>query len=84
MLYTDTIGMPKSYRMMDGCGVHAFRLVNKDGQIVFAKFHWVSQQGVHGMTAEETKAADINYATRDLYRRSRPATSRNGISICRS
>lgn len=67
MLYTDTIGMPKSYRMMDGYGVHAFRLVNKDGQTVFAKFHWVSQQGMHGMTAEEAKAADIAYATRDLY-----------------
>ncbi|PJG47151.1 hypothetical protein CAF53_02025 [Sphingobium sp. LB126] len=37
MLYTDTIGMPKSYRTMDGFGVHAFRLVNKDGKTVFAK-----------------------------------------------
>jgi len=67
MLYTDSIGMPKSYRTMDGWGVHAFRLVNKDGQTVFAKFHWQSQQGVHGMTLEELRAADTNYATRDLY-----------------
>ncbi len=67
MLYTDTIGMPKSYRTMDGWGVHAFRLVNKDGKTVFAKFHWKSQQGVHGMTLEEMKAADTSYATRDLY-----------------
>jgi catalase len=66
-LYTDNIGMPKNYRMMDGWGVHAFRLVNKDGQIVFAKFHWVSQQGVHGMTAEQAKVADTAYATSDLY-----------------
>jgi catalase len=67
MLYTDTIGMPKSYRTMDGYGVHAFRLVNKDGKVVFAKFHWKSEQGLHGMTLEEQHAADTNYATRDLY-----------------
>jgi catalase len=67
MLYTDTIGMPASYRTMDGHGVHAFRLVNSEGKTVFAKFHWKSQQGMHGMTLEETKAADTNYATRDLY-----------------
>jgi len=67
MLYTDTYGMPKSYRTMDGFGVHAFRLVNRDGKVVFAKFNWRSQQGVHGMTAEEVRSADTNYATRDLY-----------------
>jgi catalase len=67
MLYTDTIGMPKSYRTMDGYGVHAFRLVNRDGKVVFAKFHWKSEQGLHGMTLEEQHAADTNYATRDLY-----------------
>ena len=67
MLYTDTIGMPASYRTMDGNGVHAFRLVNSEGKVVFAKFHWKSQQGMHGMTLEETKAADTSYATRDLY-----------------
>jgi catalase len=67
MLYTDTYGMPKSYRMMDGHGVHAFRLVNKDGRVVFAKFHWKAQAGLHGITAAEAKRADTNYATRDLY-----------------
>jgi catalase len=67
MLYTDTIGMPKSYRTMDGYGVHAFRLVNKNGQVVFAKFHWKSEQGLQGMTLEEQHAADTNYATKDLY-----------------
>ena len=47
--------------------VHAFRLVNNKGETVFAKFHWKSQQGLKGMTLEETKAADTNYATKDLY-----------------
>src|ERR1700682_6054952 len=66
-LYTDTIGMPASYRTMDGYGVHAFRLVNSKGDVVFAKFHWKSQQGLKGMTLEEQRAADTNYATKDLY-----------------
>jgi catalase len=66
-LYTDIIGMPASYRMMDGYGVHAFRLVNSQGDVVFGKFHWKSQQGLKGLTLEEQKAADTNYATKDLY-----------------
>jgi catalase len=66
-LYTDTVGMPASYRTMDGYGVHAFRLVNNKGEEIFAKFHWKSQQGLKGMTLEEMRAADTNYATKDLY-----------------
>src|SRR6202140_1444727 len=66
-LYTDIVGMPASYRTMDGYGVHAFRLVNSKGEVVFAKFHWKSQQGLKGMTLEEQRAADTNYATKDLY-----------------
>jgi catalase len=65
-LYSD-IGMPASYRDMDGYGVHAFRLVNAQGQQVFAKFHWKSEQGLHGMNLQQQHAADTNYATRDLY-----------------
>jgi catalase len=66
-LYTDIVGMPASYRMMDGYGVHAFRLVNGKGEVVFAKFHWKSQQGTRGMTLEQANTADTNYATKDLY-----------------
>src|ERR1700736_4852579 len=66
-LYTDTIGMPASYRTMDGYGVHAFRLINNKGETVFAKFHFKSQQGLKGMTLEQMHAADTNYATKDLY-----------------
>jgi catalase len=66
-LYTDVVGMPASYRTMDGYGVHAFRLVNSKGEVIFAKFHFQSQQGLKGMTLEQTRAADTNYATRDLY-----------------
>src|SRR3981189_3155483 len=64
-LYTDTIGMPASYRTMDGYGVNTFRLVNNKGEEIFAKFRWKSQQGIKGMTLEEQRAADTNYATKD-------------------
>ena len=60
-------GMPASYREMDGFGVHAFRLVNAQGQQIFAKFHWKTVQGMHGLTLEQQQTADPNYATRDLY-----------------
>jgi catalase len=66
LLYSDQ-GMPASYREMDGFGVHAFRLVNAQGQTSFAKFHWKSEQGLKGMTLAQQHAADPNYATRDLY-----------------
>ncbi len=66
LLYSDQ-GMPASYRTMDGFGVHAFRLVNAQGQQIFAKFHWKSVQGLQGMTLEQQHAADPNYATKDLY-----------------
>src|ERR1700736_3042146 len=66
-LYTDTHGMPASYRMMDGYGVNTFRLVNGKGEEIFAKFHWKSQLGTHGLTLEESRTADTNYATKDLY-----------------
>jgi catalase len=65
-LYADR-GMPASYREMDGFGVHAFRLVNAEGQQIFAKFHWKSQQGLQGMNLHQQQAADTNYATLDLY-----------------
>jgi catalase len=65
-LYSDQ-GMPASYREMDGWGVHAFRLVNAQGQQIFAKFHWKSEQGLKGMTLEQQHTADPNYATKDLY-----------------
>src|SRR6202051_4562774 len=61
------IGMPASYREMDGFGVHAFRLVNAHSPQVFAQFHWKSVQGMHGLTLEQQQTADTNYATRDLY-----------------
>jgi catalase len=68
-LYTDE-GMPDSYRHMDGFGVHAFKLVNAQGQVHYVKFHFKSQQGVHGIRPQNIAGsigADWNLMTNDLY-----------------
>ena len=61
------LGTPASYRNMDGNGVHAFKLVNAQGQTVFAKFRWISQQGVKNLNGQQAGAAHFNYLTDDLY-----------------
>lgn len=63
-------GMPDNYRDMDGFGVHAFKLVNAQGQVHYVKFHWKSQQGLHSLRPQEVSAslaADWNHYTNDLY-----------------
>lgn len=68
-LYTDE-GMPDSYRRMDGFAVHAFKFVNAQGDVHYVKFHWKSQQGVHGLRPQEIPASigrDWNLMTNDLY-----------------
>uniref|UniRef100_UPI00036013C9 catalase n=1 Tax=Herbaspirillum lusitanum TaxID=213312 RepID=UPI00036013C9 len=41
--------IPRSYRMMQGFGVHTFRLVNAAGESVFCKFHWTPVAGTHAL-----------------------------------
>ncbi len=67
-LYSD-FGTPKSYRQMDGNGVHAYKLVDADGKYVYVKFHWDSRQGEENLSAaqaEAVQAKDFNHASRDL------------------
>ncbi|VEB00017.1 hydroperoxidase II [Klebsiella pneumoniae] len=41
-------GIPRSYRTMEGFGIHTFRLINAEGKATFVRFHWkpVAGQGV--------------------------------------
>ena len=45
--------IPRSFRMMDGFGVHTFRLVNEQGKSTFVKFHWKPLLGVHSLVWDE-------------------------------
>ncbi|MEV0133011.1 catalase [Dactylosporangium sp. NPDC050688] len=63
-------GIPRSFRMMEGFGVHTFRLVNEAGETVLAKFHWKPKLGVHSLDWEEAQllsGIDPDYHRRDLY-----------------
>ncbi|BCJ47004.1 catalase [Actinoplanes ianthinogenes] len=63
-------GIPRSYRMMEGFGVHTFRLVNDADETVLVKFHWKPKLGVHSQVWEETQltgGVDPDFHRRDLY-----------------
>lgn len=62
--------IPRSYRMMEGFGVHTFRFVNKKGEGTFVKFHWKPKLGIHGLPWEESQmlgGLDPDYHRRDLW-----------------
>ena len=59
--------IPRSYRMMQGFGVHTFRLVNAAGDSRFVKFHWTPVAGTHSVVWDE--AVKINGADSDFHRR---------------
>lgn len=47
--------LPRSFRMMQGFGVHTFRFVNDDGESVFVKFHWEPKLGTNQLVWDETQ-----------------------------
>lgn len=62
-------GIPRSYRTMQGFGVHTFRLVNAEGATSLVKFHWKPVAGTHSQVWEEaqiTAGADPDFHRRDL------------------
>ncbi|EUA06859.1 catalase family protein [Mycobacterium xenopi 4042] len=62
--------LPRSYRMMQGFGVHTFRLVNARGEGTFVKFHWKPRLGVHSLIWDECQkiaGKDPDYNRRDLW-----------------
>jgi catalase len=63
-------GIPRSYRTMEGFGVHTFRLVNARGKTSLVKFHWKPVAGVHSLVWEEAQIAagvDPDFHRRDMY-----------------
>lgn len=63
-------GIPRSLRMMQGFGVHTFRLVNAAGESHFVKFHWKPKLGTHSLVWDEAvkiAGADSDFHRRDLW-----------------
>jgi catalase len=62
--------IPRSYRMMQGFGVHTFRFVNARGESTFVKFHWSPVAGTHSLDWDEAvkiSGADSDFHRRDLW-----------------
>lgn len=63
-------GIPRSFRMMEGFGIHTFRLIDKQGKSNFVKFHWKPKLGVKSVTWDEAvkiHGADADFHRRDLW-----------------
>ena len=62
--------LPRSLRMMEGFGIHSFRLVNETGESTFVKFHWRPKLGLQSTVWDETvkiSGADPDYHRRDMF-----------------
>ncbi|SFE98124.1 catalase [Nitrosomonas sp. Nm166] len=68
-VYSDR-AIPRSFRMMQGFGVHTFRLISAEGQSHFVKFHWQPLAGTHSLAWDEAvkiAGADPDFHRRDLW-----------------
>ncbi|QCR21514.1 catalase [Pontibacter sp. SGAir0037] len=62
--------IPRSFRMMEGFGVHTFRLINEAGKSRFVKFHWRPKLGAHSLVWDEAQklaGKDPDWLRRDLW-----------------
>ncbi|MET3119942.1 catalase [Undibacterium sp. GrIS 1.8] len=62
--------LPRSLSMMEGFGVHSFRLIDQDGNSTFVKFHWRPKLGLQSTIWDETvkiAGADPDFHRRDLF-----------------
>ncbi|WP_291120487.1 catalase [Empedobacter sp. UBA7248] len=62
--------IPRSLRMMEGFGVHTFKLVNQEGKATFVKFHWKPKLGVHSVAwneAQKISGFNSDFHRQDLW-----------------
>ncbi len=62
--------LPRSFRMMEGFGIHTFRFINADGKASFVKFHWKPLLGAHSLAWDEAQklaGKDPDWLRRDLW-----------------
>jgi len=63
-------GTPDGYRHMHGFGSHTYSLINAAGERVYVKWHFLTQQGIKNLSADEATriaGSDPDYAQRDLF-----------------
>jgi len=62
--------LPRSLRMIEGFGIHSFRLLNAEGQSTFVKFHWRPKLGLQSTIWDEAvklAGADPDFHRRDMF-----------------
>ena len=62
--------LPRSLRMIEGFGIHSFRLINAAGESTFVKFHWRPKLGLQSTIWDETvkiSGADPDFHRRDMF-----------------
>lgn len=62
--------IPRSFRTMEGFGVHTFRMLDKNEKSTFVKFHWKPKQGLQSVVwneAVKVNGADPEFHRRDLW-----------------
>ena len=77
--------LPPSYRMMQGFGVHTFRLVNAEGRGTFVKWHWRPALGTPSLVWDETQkiaGKDPDFNRRDLWEAIESGNSPSTSSAC--
>ncbi|KAK6592785.1 catalase [Botrytis cinerea] len=63
-------GIPRSFRHMDGFGIHTFRLVTDSGTSKLVKWHWKSKQGKASLVWEEAQVLagkNADFHRKDLW-----------------
>jgi len=63
-------GTVKSYRKMEGFGVHTYKWVNAEGKAIYVKYHWKPKAGIETIDRQEASrlaGTEPDIATRDLY-----------------
>jgi len=62
--------IPRSLRMIEGFGIHSFRLLDERGASTFVKFHWRPKLGLQSTVWDEAvklAGADPDFHRRDLF-----------------
>lgn len=63
-------GIPRSYRMMEGFGIHTYRMLNAEGHSCFVRFHWKPVAGLRSLVWDEAQlltGRDPDFHRRDLW-----------------
>eukprot|EP00300_Choanocystis_sp_HF-7_P024173 c25581_g1_i1.p1 GENE.c25581_g1_i1~~c25581_g1_i1.p1 ORF type:complete len:602 (+),score=123.00 c25581_g1_i1:44-1807(+) len=64
----DDVGIPRSYREVDGWGIHTFKWINAAGKTWLVRYYWKSEQGVHSIEDDDVAARNhFSFHTTDLY-----------------